>query len=79
VVDDVRFENEMRAVQKMRGVLWHVYRPDHAGSSIPGHRSEGSLADHYADMRGLINDSSILDLHLRAFDALKAEMNEATV
>jgi hypothetical protein len=78
VVDDVRFENEMRAVQKMGGVLWHVYRPDHAGSSIPGHRSEGALADHYADMRGLINDGSILDLHLRAFDALKDEMNEAT-
>jgi hypothetical protein len=78
VVDDVRFENEMNAVCAMGGVLWHVYRPNHAGSSIPDHRSEGALADHYADMRGLINDGSILDLHLRAFDALKDEMNEVS-
>ena len=73
VVDDCRFENEMRAVQSMSGVLWHVSRPDHAGSSIPDHRSEGALAAHFAEMRSLVNDGSIMDLHLRVRNALKAE------
>src|SRR5258708_1145419 len=64
VVDDCRFSNELRMVQKLRGIAWHIVRPDHAGSSIPSHRSEGALADYYGDMRGITNDGTVLDLQL---------------
>jgi len=78
VVDDCRFENEMHAVQKMGGVLWHIYRPAHLGSSIPGHRSEGALSDHYDDMRTILNGGSIAELLMRAHAALidEASMSE---
>jgi hypothetical protein len=75
VVDDCRFPNELAAVQRMGGIVWHITRPDHAGSSIPTHRSEGTLADHYATMRGITNDGDLCALHLKVFDALRAELN----
>jgi hypothetical protein len=75
VVDDCRFENELASVESMNGIAWHITRPDHAGSSIPGHRSEGALAAHYEFMREMVNDSDITALHLKVFDALKDELN----
>jgi hypothetical protein len=75
VVDDCRFENEMQSVQSMGGILWHITRPDHAGSSIPTHRSEGALSGYYDSMRKLVNDSDVTALHLQVFDALRAELN----
>jgi hypothetical protein len=75
VVDDCRFPNEFAAVRSMNGIAWRITRPDHAGSSIPGHRSEGALAAYYNSMRELVNDSDITALHLKVFDALKDERN----
>lgn len=75
VVDDCRFGNELAMVQKLRGIAWHITRPDHAGSSIPTHRSEGALSAHYDSMRELVNDGDITALHLQVFDALRAELN----
>lgn len=77
VVDDCRFPNELAAVQKMGGIVWRVVRPDHVGSSIPTHRSEGALSAYYDTMRKLVNDSDITALHLKVFDALKDELNGA--
>lgn len=59
VVDDCRFPNEYEAVKKMRGVAWHIVRPEHAGSSIPGHRSEGALSAYYDEMRTITNRTTI--------------------
>lgn len=73
VVDDCRFENEMQSVQSLGGVLWHVTRPDHAGSSLPGHRSEGALSDHYDEMRTILNGGSVAELFMRAHAALLEE------
>lgn len=75
VVDDCRFPNELAAVKEMRGVVWRIVRPEHAGSSLPTHRSEGALSDHYGEMREFVNDSDITALHLKVFDALRAELN----
>lgn len=77
VVDDCRFENELAAVKRRGGVAWHIVRPDHAGSSLPGHRSEGALAAHYAEMRTIFNGGDITALHLNVFDALKDALCEA--
>lgn len=74
VVDDCRYGNELAAVREMGGLPWHIVRPDHAGSSIPSHRSEGALASHYAEMRTIYNGSDITALHLNVFDALKDEL-----
>ena len=74
VVDDCRFENEMKAAQHLGGVLWHITRPDHAGTSIPAHRSEGALADYYADMRQIFNDGPIASLHMQVDAALLGEV-----
>jgi hypothetical protein len=75
VVDDCRFPNELAEVKRMGGIAWHIVRPDHAGSSLPTHRSEGALSAHYDEMTTIVNDRGILELHLAAFDALKAELN----
>jgi hypothetical protein len=75
VVDDCRFPNELAAVQKMGGAVWRIVRPDHAGSSMPEHRSEGALASYYGDMRTIVNDSDICHLAFKVFDALRAELN----
>jgi hypothetical protein len=75
VVDDCRFPNEYASVQAMSGIAWHITRPDHSGSSIPTHRSEGALATHYDTMRELVNDGDVCALHLKVFDALRAELN----
>lgn len=76
VVDDCRFPNEMEIVLALGGIAWHIVRPDHAGSSIPLHRSEGALANYYADMRTIFNGGDITALHLKVFDALKDELCE---
>jgi hypothetical protein len=78
VVDDCRFPNELAAVKEMRGIVWRIVRPEHGGSSIPTHRSEGALAAHYNSMRTLVNDGDITALHLKVFDALRAELNAET-
>ncbi|CAH2910598.1 MAG: hypothetical protein CPSOU_1815 [uncultured Paraburkholderia sp.] len=75
VVDDCRFPNELAAVQKMGGVVWRIVRPDHGSSTIPEHRSETALSGYYETMRRIVNDGSVFDLHLKVFDALRAEMN----
>jgi hypothetical protein len=75
VVDDCRFPNELEAVKRMGGIAWHIVRPDHAGSSLPEHRSEVALAPYYDQMTTLVNDGDICALHFAAFDALKAELN----
>lgn len=75
VVDDCRFPNEMEIVYALGGIAWRIVRPDHAGSSIPAHRSEGALADYYGEMRTFVNDSDITALHLKVFDALREELN----
>jgi hypothetical protein len=59
VVDDCRFPNELAAVKRRGGVAWRIVRPEHEGSSIPCHRSEGGLAQHYGEMRTIRNDESI--------------------
>lgn len=74
-VDDCRFSNELEMVYALGGIAWHINRPDHPGSSIPTHRSEGALADYYADMREITNDGDVTALHLKVFDALRAELN----
>ncbi|MBB5414081.1 deoxynucleotide monophosphate kinase family protein [Paraburkholderia atlantica] len=63
VVDDCRFPNELEAVKRRRGEAWHIVRPAHGGSSLPGHRSEGALSEFYADMRTVANTGWIEDLH----------------
>ena len=73
VVDDCRFPNEYAAVKEMGGVAWHIVRPDHAGSSLPGHRSEGALAYHYCDMRVILNSGSMAELHMHAHAVLVEE------
>jgi len=65
VVDDCRFENEMQAVLRRRGVLWHIVRSNHSGSSLPGHRSEGALSEFYGDMLTIANTGWIEDLHAK--------------
>jgi hypothetical protein len=75
VVDDCRFPNELAAVRRRRGAVWRIVRPEHAGSSLPGHRSEGALSGHYDSMLEFINDSDVTTLHLKVFDALRAELN----
>lgn len=75
VVDDCRFPNELAAVKEMGGIVWRITRPEHAGSSIPTHRSEGALSAHYDTMRELVNDGDVTALHLKVFDALRAELN----
>lgn len=79
VVDDCRFQNELEMVYALGGISWHITRPDHAGSSIPTHRSEGALSAYYDSMRKLVNDSDITALHLKVFDALRAELNAEAV
>ncbi|WP_162532575.1 hypothetical protein [Paraburkholderia monticola] len=59
----------------MGGIVWRITRPEHTGSSIPTHRSEGALSAHYDTMRELINDGDVTALHLKVFDALRAELN----
>lgn len=59
VVDDCRFPNELEAVKRRRGEAWHIVRPAHGGSQIPGHRSEGALSEFYGDMRTITNMDSI--------------------
>jgi len=76
VVDDCRFPNELAAAESMGGVAWHIVRPDHAGSSIPTHRSEGALAAHYDRMPKLVNHGSILDLHSAALELLQSQLIE---
>ena len=73
VVDDCRFPNEYAAVKEIGGMAWHIVRPDHAGSSLPGHRSEGALADYYGDMRTILNGGSMAELFMRAHAALLEE------
>jgi hypothetical protein len=75
VVDDCRFRNELEMVYALGGLAWQITRPDHAGSSIPTHRSEGALSAYYDSMRKLVNDSDVTALHLQVFDALRAELN----
>jgi hypothetical protein len=75
VVDDCRFPNELEKVLRRRGVVWRIVRPEHAGSSIPTHRSEGALSGYYDSMRKLVNDGDITALHLKVFDALRDELN----
>lgn len=63
VIDDMRFENELRLVRDLGGWSVRVTRP----VAVPpehrdGHRSEGGLDDHA--MMPLINDGTIADLHL---------------
>lgn len=77
VVDDCRFPNELEVVLRRRGVAWHIARPDHAGSSLPGHRSEGALADYYGDMRMILNGGSMAELLMRAHAALLEESGMA--
>lgn len=73
VVDDCRFPNELAVVKRRRGIAWHIVRPDHAGSSLPGHRSEGALSNHYDDMRTILNGGSVAELLMRAHAALIGE------
>lgn len=75
VVDDCRFPNELAAVKEMGGIVWRIVRPEHAGSSIPTHRSEGALAPYYEEMRTIVNDADVCSLAFKVFDALRAEMN----
>lgn len=74
VVDDCRFLNELAAAENMGGVAWHIARPDHLGSSIPTHRSEGALAEHYDRMPKLVNHGSISDLHSAALELLHSQL-----
>lgn len=74
VVDDCRFENELAVVKRRGGAAWHIVRPDHAGSSLPGHRSEGALADYYGEMRTILNGGSMAELHMHAHAALLEEL-----
>ncbi|WP_157661682.1 deoxynucleotide monophosphate kinase [Burkholderia ubonensis] len=59
VVDDCRFPNEYEAIKRRGGIAWHIVRPEHAGSSIPGHRSEGALSSYYDEMHQITNQNSI--------------------
>jgi hypothetical protein len=66
VVDDVRFPNEVEAVQALGGVLWRVTRPGVAYSGE--HASEGALSAVSPDVV-VENDGDLALLRERVADA----------
>lgn len=73
VVDDCRFPNELEVVKRRGGIAWRIVRPDHDGSSLPGHRSEGALAAHYNDMRTIANVDTLSWLQYAVSQCLFAD------
>lgn len=67
VVDDMRFENEYRAIAEAGGEVWRIARP---GVSVPNdHPSEGRLEGFPFDAT-LINDGTVEDLARDVAEAL---------
>jgi len=67
VVEDVRFENEYRAILDAGGEMWKIVRP---GVSVPNnHPSEGRL-DHLIMEATLVNDGTVEDLARAVAEAL---------
>jgi len=59
IVDDVRFENEAKAIKDMGGEMWCIKRPSATHDS--SHASEGALDnwdgfDHFIDNSGTLED-----------------------
>lgn len=52
VISDVRFPNEMRAIQERGGVVYRIYRPGYGPAN--DHESEVALNDHCDEMDGFI-------------------------
>jgi hypothetical protein len=59
VIDDIRFENEARVVQKMGGKVWRIICP--FASHDFSHESEGSLDDWTGFNHVIENDGTLLD------------------
>ena len=68
VADDMRFENEARAIKDYGGEWWQIIRPDHKAETH-GHESEGRLDDLEFD-QVIINDGTQADLLLKICNAL---------
>ena len=50
-----------------------IVRPEHGGSSLPGHRSEGALAEYYNDMRSIANVDTVSWLQYAVSQCLFAD------
>lgn len=69
IITDMRFENEMEAVEQREGITIRVVRP---GTSIGTHPSETALDDAEFDYE-IINDGYISDLIDKVIDILTLE------
>jgi hypothetical protein len=70
VVDDVRFENEVRTVRELGGKLWKVVRPSLNPTGSESHSSEQGLEHEEFDVV-IVNDGSIDDLREKVIEALE--------
>lgn len=72
VISDVRFLNELTAIQKRYGVVWRVIRPDNEGleGEAAKHISEWELHDETSLFDAIIvNDGTLEDLAKKVADA----------
>ena len=67
VIDDVRFPNEIAAIQQRGGEVWRITRPE--GFIQTEHMSEG-LLDSYAFDYEIVNAGTQHDLKLAVLDGL---------
>jgi hypothetical protein len=70
VADDLRFPNEIEAVNRLGGWTWRVERPDMPEDPCHRHSSEGNLDSLHFD-RVFNNDGTIGDLRAKVKQGLK--------
>ena len=68
VISDIRFPNELEAVQRAEGIIWRICRPDHDGASggIDAHSSEASMDDLLPDCMMEARSGEVQNLYLQA-------------
>lgn len=71
-VDDVRFENEARAVKDMGGQLWKVIRPGVQNTDT--HKSEGRLDQWDEFDRIVVNDGSMEQLEEQVLGIVNGDL-----
>ena len=71
VVPDVRFHHEAMVIRRMGGLIVRIYRPGQQSSDI--HISEQEMMQIPAD-HVVLNDGTIEDLHKKAKDILKHDL-----
>lgn len=71
LITDVRFDNEAKLVQELKGEVWEVLRPNnpYSGTGIQGHKSEQKLPDELIDML-VLNDGTLEDLKFQVANLL---------